>query len=1206
MSMSYISVKDAATHLGVTEVRVRTLIRNGSLDGHKEGGSWRVNLDSVLSRRSMPSLSRPLSPQDAWNAAACMEGDVDGLGAQKRYRLRLRLTGKAADESLRALSRRYSDVHTFIADPQDIRGVLSHPSAIPTGVSVYEPGSRMVDVCTSDIESLRDDLELIPSSTGNLTVRSIPDGVTLPDGRVPAMIVAADAAEGAAPKYRAKGRKVLEDLSRSPVWTGKVSKTKNNVVTAPRAGESSVSYHDPFSTALTPSQTTALWGKTDYHNSGSREWGLLVTHLSDAGGVAERLWDSWLSNNTRRSVSRGTGLGDELSKKLVVFLTAAHDVGKASPGFERQIVGDSTFAGLATGLTSAGLPLTGKYTPSNGVPRHENVSMFAVARAMRDPEYDIYFAKFLAAVVGAHHGRFPLETDLGRSRPLHGGGYTADTSSTIWVEVQDALVAAAKSFAGITDEEWERIKKATIAPYAVTQLTGIVVMADWISSNTKYFPLGINPPLPSAKRADAAWNDLDLTRGKWSPQQITDSDVNAVFRSRFNIDADPRPIQVAAVGTANSLDSAGLVVIEAPTGVGKTEAALLAAETLANKHGCDGIMFALPTRATSDAAYDRVNQWLESRDKSLGAHLTHGKAEFNEKFTSRLERFEKGVQSRVFDGDVDDDCCGELNTWFSGSRNKHLADFTVGTIDQVLLSSAVGKHVSVRHLGLSGKVLILDEVHASDLYMSSFLVRSLRWLGHMGVPVVALTATLTPSLRRALHNAYSRQDNRHYMPDAIHGTSKLLFPEAEDVNAYPVITSSSQGDDHITETPVPYNGSRDVEVESLQVVSVSDIVSRMSSVVGKSGCSALIFNTVNRAQEAWELLRGATPDSCEILLLHSRFTGVDRSRIERRVLDLTGKSSVRPKHLIVVSTQVIEQSLDVDFDVMYSDLAPIDLLVQRMGRLHRHTSRTNRDPNFGTPKLYVGGYCSEGEGIVIDARFRKWVYSELMLMRTASIIDSITKITEPQDLPSMMRSLDKGVDVPDSWREAYDSASVYHKQLIKDINTNAPFLSMELPKNGNVPWQNPKMKSPRSYTPVRKGTRNVEVVVVYETENGMYLPNDGGPGGGKRIGAMNKNLALNLARRSVPLDGTISKKVRSSGYGNTKRSRIVPLAVLHHEAVPEWESWSALRDLGLLILTPDDESLSSGTGTIGGVNAEDGSKFSYNVTYDGVRGLRRA
>lgn len=1208
--MKTMTVREASKRLNVSPAQVRTLFASGELKGTKENGTILIDADSVAQRGS-GEVSKPFDPQTAWDAALSMSETVESVSAMHRHRYRKRLTKKNPDYLLRALARRKGVTRTFVADGDEVRGILAHESVLPTGISVYVTDSRAAEGYVTDIDDLLEDYSLVPAATGNLTLHTLPDGVHASltvEGGVPPLIVAADAAEGMSSAARTIGRKNLERLSNSPAWAGKVCQKINNNETTPE-GESNTLYHDPFLTALSGGQMMALWGKTDYWNKGSRKWGLLVTHLSDAGHVAAKLWDTWLSKNTRDSIVNGTGLGHAITRKLFILLAASHDVGKASPQFENQIWNDAQFGRLKDHVELSGLPFTGEYITSarhSSSPRHEYVSMFALARALPKLKKGggIWHAKFLSAMVGAHHGHFPSKMDMATDVPLFGSGVDRTGKGSVWTDAQDALVAAAKELAGITENEWELIASADISPHAITLLSGAVVMADWISSNADYFPLGDPPPFPDPSRTEKAWSDLELTRNKWCPLSISNDAVSDGFAQRFPKHVGhPRPAQKALVKAANALTSPGLLVLEAPTGVGKTEAALLAAETLANKFGCDGVMFALPTRATSNAAYTRVNDWLESQNPYLGAYLTHGKSQFNTEFTTRLERFAKGAQASVHDNSDDetDDCCGELNTWFNNSRSQHLADFTVGTVDQVLLASALGKHISVRHLGLSGKVVILDEVHASDTYMAAFLVRTLRWLGVMGVPVVALTATLTPQLRRALHNAYSGTSDV-YMPDA---SRKLCmeFPDAEDVQHYPVITSSSRGDTSVTVTEVSHTDSRTVKVIPTHTVSAEEAVTAMLPVIEKSGCSALIFNTVNRAQIAYNLIRNSVADNCEVILLHSRFTGVDRARLENRLLDLTGKprkdSPPRPKHLIVVSTQVIEQSLDVDFDVMYSDIAPIDMLVQRMGRLHRHPYRTNRDSRFPDPQLYVGGYrVDEGGELLLERRFVKWVYSEMFLIRTAQMIETMTEIVEPQDLPKLMRNMDSGIDIPEKWQEKYDNALITHNMELDMVNSSMPQRTVVVDKNGDVPWKPDNQDKTRNFTPVRKGTPNVEVAIVYETSDGqLVLPRDGEKGQGWRVtGNLYPDLVKAIALRGVQLDGVASQNVRHTPYGSSKRGRNVPEAVLHHDIVPEWENRADLRNLGLLILTPDSSDLNSGYGVIKGTKVKK-DKTTGKITY---------
>ncbi|MGC8481763.1 MAG: CRISPR-associated helicase Cas3', partial [Acidimicrobiales bacterium] len=396
---------------------------------------------------------------------------------------------------------------------------------------------------------------------------------------------------------------------------------------------------------------------------------------------------------------------------------------------------------------------------------------------------------------------------------------------------------------------------------------------------------------------------------------------------------EPRPVQTVAVETATQLNGAGILVIEAPMGEGKTEAALLAAEVLAADAVASGLLFALPTQATSDAVFQRLLGWLSRMpaDSDNSVHtvaLLHGRAGLSKAWGELpLSRGVEGVG-------VDDDTAtgtfvqSYVDPWTRGSKRAVLADFGVGTVDQLLFLALRTRHLVLRHLGVASKVVIIDEVHSYDAYMDVYLCRALEWLGAYGVPVILLSATLTGALRRRLIDAYLGSSGV--------ALPKMLDSQAVNELAYPLVVCASS----TSEVAIPVEASsRELSVEVRHLNAGDDELSSMchllSEMLREGGCALVVRNTVARAIEAAKVLKECLP--FEVRLLHSRFTAEDRLAKEARLrIDFgLGRSAMNGEPVIVVATQVVEQSLDVDFDVLFSDVAPLDLLLQRIGRIHR-------------------------------------------------------------------------------------------------------------------------------------------------------------------------------------------------------------------------------------------------------------------------------
>jgi len=535
-------------------------------------------------------------------------------------------------------------------------------------------------------------------------------------------------------------------------------------------------------------------------------------------------------------------------------------------------------------------------------------------------------------------------------------------------------------------------------------LTALVIVADWLASDDQRFRYGDHRS--SSKRAKQAWDTLAMPP-MWTPA-MPPRDTEEHMSARFPGFA-PRPVQEAAATAAWDMERPGLLIVEAPMGVGKTEAALLAAEVLAARFGCGGVFVALPTMATSDAMFSRVLDWVHHlpavSDDPQSVFLAHGKARLNDEFAG-LARIEHLAGVYDEDQSLETVAAGVLG-WFTGRKKGPLANLVVGTIDQVLFGALQAKHLVLRHLALTSKVVVIDEVHAADVYMRQYLHRMLHWLGAAGTPVVLLSATLPPSQRRDLVRAYA-SGQPHDVVDLT------------DDHSYPALTTWSTG--VATRTPVPATAAdRTVRIERL---ADGDLVKSLMYRLRDGGCAAVIHNTVGRAQQTATELRDVFGD--DVLLVHSRFTATDRISREVGLRRRLGPpaTSERPYRLVVVGTQVLEQSLDIDVDVMVSDLAPFDLLLQRMGRLHRH-ERAGRPSRVSEPAFLVTGADWTAEPPSPD-RGSRAVYRDSMLLRSAAVLSELDPsgmVLLPRDIPRLVAAAYRPEPPgPSSWSELIGTA----------------------------------------------------------------------------------------------------------------------------------------------------------------------------------------
>lgn len=794
-----------------------------------------------------------------------------------------------------------------------------------------------------------------------------------------------------------------------------------------------------------------LWGKSDAGGSVN----LLVQHLVDTVAVAELMWDRFLALTLKHRVDAAS---DGRGRALWMWLCGVHDVGKATPAFQQQAE-DLAPAVRASGLVWGDLP-----PRSNQLWRHERASARIVKLAVLKEGWSDSSAAWVWPLQAGHHGKFCGSGELKpRERELHG-------RAAVWEPTQRAVLDLVTVACGFTD--LSAVEPREAPPRAVQlALAGLIIMADWIASDESHFT-GIDDlqrvSLDGArKRADRSWDALGLRSG-WGALPSPGDDV---VRRRFGFPA--RPAQQIVIDAALGLPAPGLLLVEAPMGEGKTEAALGAAEILASRFHADGIFLGMPTQATSDPMFERVCRWVAQVAPGIQVALLHGKRRFNRSWQdldrrrprrdARAEEDPYGVEdglpsliAGVDAGDLDDGHGVEAATeWLQGRKRGLLTPIAVGTIDQLLFAATRTKHVSLRYAGLAGKVVVLDEVHAADLYMSQFLHEALFWLGQGGVPVVLLSATLPPEQRRSLMTWYLRGAS---------GDVHLEIAEAAPAG-YPRVTTAwgdrAGAPRHELTTAPTWRASRDVAIDVLDepvddaVTGVTDFV---IEAVARGGCVLVLRNTVRRAQDTYRALRQLLPAE-QVVLLHGRLSAGGRAEVTDRLLAALGPpgaraaGSGRPSTLVVVATQVAEQSFDVDVDLLVTDLAPVDLLLQRAGRLHRHDRAADeRPPALSRPRMVVTGFERRpgppripddllhvyGAGRHREGRSGAPYRGALSLLRTAALVERVagSAWSIPSEVPALVSAVYGDSDiVPTSW-ETTEATERDHADELRELRVD--------------------------------------------------------------------------------------------------------------------------------------------------------------------------
>jgi len=699
----------------------------------------------------------------------------------------------------------------------------------------------------------------------------------------------------------------------------------------------------------------ALWGKT-MSKGDEKITHPLLCHMIDVAAVTGALWDVALGAGLRQHLATALGCDDAGARQTLMFWAALHDLGKASPAFQRR------YEPAMARLQAEGLAFRHEFGGDAGA-WHGLLSAWALPPLLEAHHTPRRLARDLARTLGGHHGSWPPP---GYDQVIN-RDHTGDAA---WDAARADLVAALAELYAPVNLDGRLIARSE-RQALVTLVGGLVSAADWLGSMTDHFPAlpGAHGLAAYAARATShAQEALHAEQwDRWQPAATP-----STFRGLFPDCDQPYAAQQAVIDLADELKGPGLVLIEAPTGSGKTESALYLADHWAHTLGQRGLYVAMPTTATSNQMHCRVARMLDARygPVVISPLLIHGQA--------RWQREPATIHQETAPDEGSDGV--DAMSWFLPLKRGLLAPFGVGTVDQALLSVLLTRHFFVRLFGLAGKTVIFDEVHAYDTYMSTLFARLLGWLRAQNCTVVMLSATLPAATRAAFLKAYGA----------------TTIPTAP----YPAVTwvcGDASGC-----LPLPASDSRVLALEWLPHGN-EQLIAALRERLAHGGCAAVLCNTVARAQAVYQSLRDAEVVPAEDLtLFHARFPMAWRQDIERLVVSRYGKNSAREQRRgIVVATQVIEQSLDLDFDLMVSDLAPIDLLLQRAGRLHRH--QRERPQALAEPRLLL----VEPENV---NDLPKWgndayVYEPYMLLRTFLLLRGRSSVSLPAETQALIEAV---------------------------------------------------------------------------------------------------------------------------------------------------------------------------------------------------------
>ena len=758
---------------------------------------------------------------------------------------------------------------------------------------------------------------------------------------------------------------------------------------------------------LPKSPMPSLWGKS----RGLDQPYPLIAHLLDAAAAAEVVVDELLPETLREAVAGEAGVSARDWRQAVKVLAGWHDIGKASCGFQNFDTGACpAWAAGHNDLVRAG--------------RHELIGAHLAWDRLRGHQHRYR----LAQIVSGHHGEIKR---LDRQWLEQVGG-----SALVDDRPPAELMRARQDLWEVLDSQIKEMPAIAMPLIAASATLSVVVLADWIAS---FQPLIKAQQARLCEVRDDAWAS-HYKRAKTlvrehlggcglaappplrvpTPEIVLGSQSYGWSELQKSIDDDFNP------------NSPGIIVVCAPTGEGKTEAALIAAEKLGRASGRHGFYFAMPTVATAEGLHQRIDDYIKraSRDDHPETlHRVHSQAILHDRPESTP---------------VSDDPAAVRSSsrWMRGTRKTMLAPYGVGTIDQVLLGALKAKHSPVRVLGASLGCLIVDEAHALDPYMRRLLIRSLEWLAALGTPVVVLSATMPNKRISELVAAYQR---------GACGNAEPVEPVPD--WGYPMWVAWTAGGWSRCQQIKP-RSEWEVRFDTEDCPS-GELTRRIAQLAvdeaGRDRCVLVVRSTIRAAQETYEAVRSLDStlrqgESVEII--HSRMPqGRRRARSESMLEKFGSETDSRPERMVLVATQVVEQSFDVDFDLLITDPAPVSALLQRAGRVWRHREHPK---GWQVPVKVVWPLTGDNQ-----PRVSSPIYSKADMMGSQTCLASngdelIVRV--PSDIPDLVNRSD--VETEDRFDFDSDMADEAEEAILAHLV--GADQDMSVAENWAIPcpWQN--------------------------------------------------------------------------------------------------------------------------------------------------------
>lgn len=977
-----------------------------------------------------------------------------------------------------------------------------------------------------------------------------------------------------------------------------------------------------------------VWGKTDRfaisHRRGGPAWNPLLAHMLDVAACTGQLWDVYLAQPIRRRLSDAFGPDDDTARRTVMFLAALHDLGKAATCF-LDTFATGPWSGhrlqeaakeWEQGARAAGLPLPATVKAQRWVP-HQNITaahlprlLGCTCRICGGSGVTDAGLHAVAALLSGHHGHIADRRAIDQA-------YSSALPET-WDPIRRELINTLAKLVGLEPSTLPGTIDLS-RPSVLPTFAGLVTQADWLASDENQFHYrSLEEPVSmwwQQSQQDAVQATDEHHLHAWCPTEQT-------WQELFP-GTEPRTFQKM---TMNALPGRGpaLVIVESPTGAGKTRVALWGAAHFARTCGYHGFYQAMPTRAATDQhAIGSEAFILSTTTPGTIANLAiaHGVAPASPVVHRLVDAHRPDLisdtqrdlapflaEATCATGGDQQPALVVLDPWYFKRCRALLSPFGIGTIDQITLAAQRSRHWFLRLFGLVNKTVIIDEAHAYDLYQQRILEATIAWLADAGSTLIILSATLPRTVRDSLVQAWCRGHQTRPVSDGPEGAITIVDHQGAVKHLAP-----------------PPDEPEPAVVDFLNDPGQQELAARLLSESAAGGITLVVRNRVRSADALYaELLKHADKFGWheeEIVLVHGHQLPRERFPIMDGVVgklgpdqqDRTRRNLLRPERLIVVGTQVLEQSLDIDADRLYTDLAPIDLLIQRIGRLWRHcVNDSDNDGNmgkqrhsYGQPQMTIIVTLSPSElpavehfdatGQPTDAA----VYPPYLLVASWHVLNArmsaekTTAITGSGDHRTLIEAVytQSAPTVPgpigdlltQEWKQWQADLEIWnieaHNRLVEPFNEGAPAKANDLSSGDSHGdgGDGEQQGMPGLAAKSRLTDASVPVVVLYEQSRGFsFDPDD----------------LLKADLRDYSSQHTIEERVAHRDQQRAILLNTIEIP-LRWFAVPNgstnsgasWiDQFPALAGRTVLLLTPDGRSLSPGLP---------------GVAYTPIRGLAR-